>query len=161
MDPWWNAAVQDQACDRVHRIGKCCLECSVKVYMTFSSPFLLLASHSSRHVSGQTRAVRVYQFVMEDSIEERLLQLQESKTALGNGSLRKLTKEESKKAKITAMKGQPMRGLSVALDLSVIFLLTFSFTILLLATDLYEVDKDESTWKVIRVSDWLSLACFR
>ncbi|CAB9515840.1 ISWI chromatin-remodeling complex ATPase ISW2 [Seminavis robusta] len=73
MDPWWNAAAQDQAMDRCHRIG-------------------------------QTRPVRVYQLVMEDSIEQRMLSVQEAKTALGNGSVRKLSKEESKKARLTALR---------------------------------------------------------
>ena len=50
-DPWWNAAAQDQATDRAHRIG-------------------------------QTRDVDVYRIVAEDTIEERILDLQETKSAL-------------------------------------------------------------------------------
>lgn len=50
-DPWWNAAAQDQATDRAHRIG-------------------------------QTRDVNVYQIVARDTIEERILNLQRSKTDL-------------------------------------------------------------------------------
>ena len=56
--------------------------------------------------------VRVYKFAMADSIEERMYTLQEAKTALGNGSLRKLTADEKKKARITALKG--MRNSFVA-----------------------------------------------
>ena len=44
--------------------------------------------------------------VMENSIEERMITLQQSKTALGDGSLRKLSAEERKKARITALKGR-------------------------------------------------------
>lgn len=50
-DPWWNAAAQDQATDRAHRIG-------------------------------QTQDVNVYQIVAKDTIEERILALQHSKTDL-------------------------------------------------------------------------------
>ncbi|KAB7790640.1 DEAD/DEAH box helicase [Bifidobacterium leontopitheci] len=50
-DPWWNAAAQNQATDRAHRIG-------------------------------QTRDVNVYQIVAKDTIEERILDLQHSKTDL-------------------------------------------------------------------------------
>ncbi|OZG63228.1 helicase [Bifidobacterium hapali] len=50
-DPWWNAAAQNQATDRAHRIG-------------------------------QTQDVNVYQIVAKDTIEERILNLQRSKTDL-------------------------------------------------------------------------------
>ena len=68
-DPWWNAAAQNQATDRAHRIG-------------------------------QKRDVNVYQIVAKDTIEERILKLQQAKndlaqqftsgqTASGVGSLTK------------------------------------------------------------------------
>ncbi|OXN00808.1 DEAD/DEAH box helicase [Bifidobacterium vansinderenii] len=50
-DPWWNAAAQNQATDRAHRIG-------------------------------QTQDVNVYQIVAKDTIEERILNLQRTKTDL-------------------------------------------------------------------------------
>ena len=50
-DPWWNAAAQDQATDRAHRIG-------------------------------QTEDVNVYQVVAKDTIEERILELQHTKSEL-------------------------------------------------------------------------------
>ena len=50
-DPWWNAAAQDQATDRAHRIG-------------------------------QTRDVNVYQIVAKDTIEERMLRLQRTKSEI-------------------------------------------------------------------------------
>ena len=44
--------------------------------------------------------------IMKDSIEERMITLQDAKSSLGNGSLRKLTAEERKRARITALKGE-------------------------------------------------------
>ncbi|CDY34874.1 BnaAnng17470D [Brassica napus] len=48
MDPWWNPTTEDQAIDRVHRIG-------------------------------QTRPVRVVRLLVSNSVEDRLLKLQEKK----------------------------------------------------------------------------------
>ena len=73
-DPWWNAAAQNQATDRAHRIG-------------------------------QTQDVNVYQIVAKDTIEERILSLQQSKTDLATrfvdeassstgGSMAALTRED-------------------------------------------------------------------
>lgn len=67
---WWNHAEENQASDRVHRIG-------------------------------QTRAVNVYRMVVKDSIEERMLDVQEAKSALGKGTFSKLKKSELDKAKLT------------------------------------------------------------
>ena len=50
-DPWWNYAVEDQAMDRVHRLG-------------------------------QLRDVEVYRLIVKNSVEERLLVLQEKKRSL-------------------------------------------------------------------------------
>lgn len=52
-DPWWNAAAQEQANDRAHRIG-------------------------------QVQDVNVYQIVAKDTIEERILGLQHSKSDLAS-----------------------------------------------------------------------------
>lgn len=56
LDPWWNPATEDQAIDRVHRIG-------------------------------QTREVVVTRLIIRDSVEERILALQEKKRKLANGAL--------------------------------------------------------------------------
>ena len=56
MDIWWNYAVEQQAMDRVYRIG-------------------------------QTRDVKVTRFICANSIEERILEVQESKTMLGLAAL--------------------------------------------------------------------------
>lgn len=40
-------------------------------------------------------------FVMKDSIEEKMIDLQNSKEALGKGTLQELSKEEKDTAKIT------------------------------------------------------------
>jgi len=55
-DPWWNPAVQDQATDRVHRIG-------------------------------QTKHVFSYKLITKDSVEEKILMLQEKKRGLVKGLL--------------------------------------------------------------------------
>jgi len=51
MDPWWNPSTEDQAIDRVHRIG-------------------------------QTRNVVVIKFLIEGSVEERVMDLQAKKREL-------------------------------------------------------------------------------
>ncbi len=51
FDPWWNPAVENQAVDRLHRIG-------------------------------QTRKVLAYKMVVKDTVEEKMLELQERKKKL-------------------------------------------------------------------------------
>ncbi|KAI9204403.1 SNF2 family N-terminal domain-containing protein [Polychytrium aggregatum] len=51
MDPWWNPAAEDQAFDRIHRLG-------------------------------QYRPIKITRMIIENSIESRILQLQEKKKAL-------------------------------------------------------------------------------
>ena len=51
MDPWWNPAAEQQAVDRIHRIG-------------------------------QDKEVHVYRLVAEGTIEEKVMQLKDSKAAL-------------------------------------------------------------------------------
>ncbi|KAI8820231.1 SNF2 family N-terminal domain-containing protein [Fimicolochytrium jonesii] len=51
MDPWWNPAVEDQAFDRIHRLG-------------------------------QYRPIKITRMIIENSIESRILQLQDKKKAL-------------------------------------------------------------------------------
>ncbi|EJD52191.1 hypothetical protein AURDEDRAFT_159046 [Auricularia subglabra TFB-10046 SS5] len=63
MDCWWNASVEQQAIDRVHRIG-------------------------------QDKPVHVTHFIIEHTIEERVLQIQRRKTAIIKGALNK-GKEDS------------------------------------------------------------------
>ena len=67
-EPWWNPAVENQAMDRVHRIG-------------------------------QTKKVFVYKLIVENTVEEKMLELQEKKKALqslyeGGVNLSQLTAEE-------------------------------------------------------------------
>ncbi|KAL8239398.1 hypothetical protein R6Q59_015965 [Mikania micrantha] len=56
MDPWWNPAVEQQAQDRIHRIG-------------------------------QYKPIRVVRFVIENTIEERILSLQEKKKLVFEGTV--------------------------------------------------------------------------
>jgi SNF2 family DNA or RNA helicase len=72
-DTWWNVSVENQAIDRVHRIG-------------------------------QTRPVRAIRFVMKDTIEERMIALQEAKAAIGKGSMEKLKPDEMRKVRIGDLK---------------------------------------------------------
>lgn len=52
MDPWWSPSMEDQAIDRIHRIG-------------------------------QTNNVKVIRLIVENSIEEKMLQIQERKRTIG------------------------------------------------------------------------------
>ena len=72
MDPLWNSAAEEQAMDRVYRLG-------------------------------QKRDVTVVRFVHEDSVEEKILKLQESKAAINKGALSKLSEEEVKNARLKEM----------------------------------------------------------
>ena len=74
MDTWWNVAVENQAMDRIHRIG-------------------------------QERDVRVIRFVMKNSVEQRMVELQEAKSLQAKGSLEKLKAEEKRKARLGDLKG--------------------------------------------------------
>ncbi len=70
MDPWWNPAAENQAIDRIHRIG-------------------------------QYKPIRAIRFIVRDSIEDRIIKLQEKKklvfdSTIGGdaGSLARLTFED-------------------------------------------------------------------
>lgn len=74
MDCWWNAATENQAMDRIHRIG-------------------------------QKRKVSIIRFVMKDSVEERIVELQEVKSLQAKGVLHKLEGDEKRKALLGDLKG--------------------------------------------------------
>ncbi|KXN73809.1 hypothetical protein CONCODRAFT_3219 [Conidiobolus coronatus NRRL 28638] len=57
-DPWWNGAVEDQAMDRIHRLG-------------------------------QVRPICITRLIVENSIESRIIQLQEKKRALFQSTIGK------------------------------------------------------------------------
>ncbi|KAK1278761.1 hypothetical protein QJS04_geneDACA003609 [Acorus gramineus] len=69
VDPWWNPAVEEQAMDRVHRIG-------------------------------QSEEVKVVRLVVKDSIEERILELQERKRKLASGVLGRKAGKELKQMRV-------------------------------------------------------------
>ena len=57
VDRWWNAAIEDQCVDRIHRIGQ------------------------------DAKVVRVRRFIVQDSVEERIVSLQEKKRGMANNIL--------------------------------------------------------------------------
>ena len=63
LDPWWNPATEDQAMDRVHRLG-------------------------------QERPVKVVRFVCKDSIDEKMMELQQRKRELAKAAFVKKTEKE-------------------------------------------------------------------
>lgn len=65
LDCWWNSSTEDQAVDRIHRMG-------------------------------QTRPVFVHRFLIDDSIEDRILAIQARKTALVGAALAGSRGEEEK-----------------------------------------------------------------
>jgi SNF2 family DNA or RNA helicase len=56
------------------------------------------------HRIGQKRPVRIIRFVMKDTIEERMISLQEAKAAIGKGSMEKLKPDEVRMARIGDLK---------------------------------------------------------
>jgi SWI/SNF-related matrix-associated actin-dependent regulator of chromatin subfamily A3 len=71
VDPWWNPSVEDQAIDRVNRLG-------------------------------QTRPVNVIRFVMENTIEERVIELQARKRAFFKEAFSE--KKDAKRARETRLR---------------------------------------------------------
>ena len=56
------------------------------------------------HRLGQKRACRIVRFVSADSVESRMVDLQEAKAALGKGVFEKLSPEEKRKARMADLK---------------------------------------------------------
>lgn len=74
VDPFWNAAVEEQAQDRVHRLG-------------------------------QARDVDVWRYVAADTIEERMVEMQERKRALAAAAFdRQNTAEAARAARIADLR---------------------------------------------------------
>lgn len=74
LDPWWNPATEDQAIDRVHRLG----QTRRKIACNFPTNFV---------------AVHVTRFIIKDSIEERIMELQDRKKMMAQGALGMNSKE--------------------------------------------------------------------
>lgn len=84
MDPWWNTSVENQAADRLFfpRVTKL----TPLIYFQGSShgagelPFKSrIATFCSLNLLSQTRNVRVVKFVIKNSIEQRILEIQQRK----------------------------------------------------------------------------------
>jgi SNF2 family DNA or RNA helicase len=56
------------------------------------------------HRIGQKRKVTIIRFVMKDSIEERMVALQEAKSMQAKGTMQKLKAEEQKKARLSDLR---------------------------------------------------------
>jgi SNF2 family DNA or RNA helicase len=56
------------------------------------------------HRIGQKRPVRVYRLLMKDSIEERMVDLQDAKTMLGRCTQEKMDRENMRKARMTFLR---------------------------------------------------------
>lgn len=57
------------------------------------------------HRISQTRTVNVLRFVMKDSIEERIIKVQERKSLQAKGALQKLKADEKRKAILGDLRG--------------------------------------------------------
>ena len=67
---------------------------------------LTLIHFSDRiHRIGQTREVTIHRFVMKNSLEERIVALQEAKSAQAAGAMRKLNAQEARKARLQDLRG--------------------------------------------------------
>ena len=77
MDPWWNAAVEEQAAARVHRIGQT-KPCVVTKFVVTSAGCV--------------------------SVEGQILKIQDRKAVLGKGALQRLTEDEARRAKANDIK---------------------------------------------------------
>lgn len=73
MEPWWNPAVEEQAMDRVYRIG-------------------------------QKEEVKVVKMIANDSIDERIMLLQEKKQKLAKEAFRKKGKDEKREINLADLR---------------------------------------------------------
>lgn len=73
LDPWWNPTTEDQAMDRVHRIG-------------------------------QQATVRVFRYISRDTIEERMLELQNRKRELAERAFERRRPEDQQAARLADIK---------------------------------------------------------
>lgn len=84
MDPWWNPAVERQAQDRIHRIGQ---------HRPIRYAVSLMFCKSSSHCYLQQcfdsdcwlTILRITRFIIENTVEERILRLQEKKELVFEG----------------------------------------------------------------------------
>lgn len=85
MDPWSNPAIEQQAQDRVHRIGQYKPIRRVPLYSCIHHTSSNLICNSSP--KSLVKICRVVKFVIEDTIEERILKLQERNESVYKGYL--------------------------------------------------------------------------
>ena len=78
MDLWWNAAVDHQAMQRVHRIGRLSVAACLSVCEAVWEALVLMHSRVRGPMAraGQTRPVTVVRFLCDDTIEQHILRMQ-------------------------------------------------------------------------------------
>jgi SNF2 family DNA or RNA helicase len=69
LEPWWNLSIENQAADRLHRLG-------------------------------QKRTVHIHRYIMTETIEERMLDLQEEKVRLARTAFREDRQENVSEQRI-------------------------------------------------------------
>ncbi|KAG8889492.1 hypothetical protein FRB99_003978 [Tulasnella sp. 403] len=91
MDPWWQSAIEEQAIDRVNRIGEQC-------------PKLISDDRpSTKRRSGQTKEVHVYRLVAADTVETRVLAIQARKQRMINEAFSGTSREANRQRKKSEM----------------------------------------------------------
>ena len=89
-----NPAVENQAIDRIVSCSRSCIYHSKELIFLLFPPLL-------QHRLGQTKAVNTYKFIISDSIEARLLEVQKKKTELANMTVGQgFSKSEALKTKM-------------------------------------------------------------
>lgn len=77
----WNPAAEMQAIDRTHRLG------TSHVVLLFTRSLSCLFIDASFVNIGQYRPIRAVRFIAENTVEERILQLQEKKRLVFDGTV--------------------------------------------------------------------------
>ncbi len=85
MDPWWNPAAEMYV-----DVNICSKHLSKVSYLKLTSKYLILIHRQAidrTHRLGQYRPIRAIRFIAENTVEERILQLQEKKRLVFDGTV--------------------------------------------------------------------------
>ena len=106
MDPWWNTAGRLRA-GVLAGLWDASTEQTTTTRPPDHHPAHLPVEEQAAarvHRIGQTRPVHVTKFIVAGGIEERILQIQERKSALAKGSMENLSEAEMRKVRLDNMK---------------------------------------------------------